>query len=174
MKIIVAWLSILLVTSAVAQEKPLCIAELVVHKGFRDTRLGAACEAFNLNGRIEDGKCEAYQLNDDPGVDDDDAAKYGWLKGWVPSFNFFIERGTGKTRIVLADHDAVKNGHSQGYLLLVSPDRELQKAAVMDEEQAESWHWRAVPTNSMRAAFELEKSAWMKAEKRIAELPDKN
>jgi hypothetical protein len=154
-----------------AQDKPPLarIADLVVRKGYKDLKLGAACYQFGLGGRAEDGECKGYQINND--VSDEDVVKYGWQKGWTSSFNTFVERRTGKTRIILADHDA-----SLGYGFLVSPDGELLKAALMRNMNDKEGHWdftAVAITSDLRAKFEFEKSAWIKAEKEIDELPDR-
>jgi hypothetical protein len=160
--------SVLHDAACVAQEKPPLarIADLVVRKGYKDLSLGVLCNRFGIAGRVEDGECKGYQVNDDD-VSDEDVAKYGWQKGWIPSFNTFVERRTGKTRIILADHDA-----SLGYIFLVSPEGELLKAALMHKK--DDWQHTVVAiTSDLRSKFEFEKSAWIKAEQKIAELPDR-
>jgi hypothetical protein len=165
--------SVLHDAACVAQEKPPLarIADLVVRKGYKDLSLGVMCSRFSLAGRTGDGECKGYQVNDDDLEDADGTreAKYGWRKGWLPSFNTFVERGTGKIRIILADHDA-----SLGYTFLVSPEGELLKATLMRKKDDGVFeHTLVAITPDLRAKGELEKSAWIKAEQEIAELPDR-
>jgi hypothetical protein len=165
--------SVLHNAACVAQEKPPLarIAEMVVRKGYRDVTLGKSCDRFRLAGSIGDGKCKGYQVNDD-NVDDKDGTrqeKYGWLKGWTPSFNTFVERGTSKVRILLANHDG-----KQGYVFLTNGDGELQNAVFITWIN-DDWSYSPVApiTPDLRAQFEFEKSAWIKAEQEIADLPDR-
>ena len=156
-----------LAPSGLAQEKPPLgrIADLAVHKGFKDVEFAGICDPFGLSGRAEDGRCAGYQFNTT--VDDEEAAEFvGWQKGWVPSFNTYVERGTGRVRIILVDHDS-----KTAYAYLTDFDGKLLNMAL--GSKTNRWSWSTTGTPDLRARFELEKSAWIKAEKDLAEMPDR-
>jgi hypothetical protein len=170
--ILLAATSVLHDATCVAQEKPALarIAEMVVRKGYKDVKLGVFCKPFGLAGRAQDGECKGYQINDED-VNDEPEKRHGWQKGWIPSFNTFVERRTGKTRIILADHDA-----SLGYGFLVSPEGDLLNAMLFHKvsEGEDNWAPTAVGiTSDLRAKFEVEKSIWITWEQEIADLPDR-
>jgi hypothetical protein len=60
-----------------------------------------------------------------------------------------------------------------GHTFLVSPDGELLQVGRMRAKEGKWEHEAVAITPDLRARFEFEKSAWIKGEQEIADLPDR-
>ena len=157
--------------AAVAQESaPLAsLADLVLRKGFKNTDLGQLCGLFHP--RIKGGGCKVVSL----AADEDDLKGADYPKGWTPTFEVYVEQGTGIVRVIIVTQSPKTGakGIRTGYAFLANVDGKPEIAASGHTVNG-LWQWSAVSlTADLRAIFAREVSVWLKQQKSIEALPDR-
>jgi hypothetical protein len=151
-KVTVGAILVLVAASAVAQEtiSVRALAELIVERGFDNSRLGSSCAALGV-AKLNPN-CLYYQVADD-GPDK-----------FIHSFNVFKDPATGGLHIIIIRHN---NKVARGYL--TDGDGVLRKAVT--GKKTGGWDWFVIATKpDMNDDLAKEFAFWRGKVKEIEDL----